>query len=96
MSEAAVAFTVIGPEVHREIVRLLLQRAARRGLAAAAIAERLTGRQTSVSGQLNGLAQAKIITPERRGRQIVHRVSVDALDALGQFLVPKKTDHAAS
>jgi DNA-binding transcriptional ArsR family regulator len=86
MKDAAAAFAALGLENRLEILKLLVA-AGPDGMSAGEVVAKVKSKQNSVSSQLKILTQARLIAPERQGRQIIYRADRTTLDELSQLLV---------
>jgi DNA-binding transcriptional ArsR family regulator len=82
---AVLALAALGFETRLEAVQLL-SAAGDDGLPAGEIARRLGIPQNTLSDHLRSLAQADILTAERKSRSIIYRVNSRTLNEVASFL----------
>lgn len=85
-NNALEAFAALSQETRLAIFRLLVK-AGHEGLAAGVIAERVEGRQNTISSHLAALSRAGLIESERDGRSIIYRASYKTAGDLIAFLL---------
>ncbi|NLH80195.1 MAG: metalloregulator ArsR/SmtB family transcription factor [Phyllobacteriaceae bacterium] len=85
-NRALLALSALSQATRSAVVRLLVEHEPD-GLAVGEIARRLGVPPNTLSSHLGILARAGLITPERRGRSIVHRARIDGIRSLADFLL---------
>lgn len=85
-NSALEAFAALGQKTRLTIFRLLIK-AGHEGLAAGVIAERVDGRQNTISSHLAALARTGLIESERDGRSIIYRANYKSAGDLIAFLL---------
>jgi ArsR family transcriptional regulator len=85
LKNAVAAFAALGLAHRFEILTMLVEIGSD-GMSVGDIVAKLDAKQNSVSSQLKILAQAGLITPERRGRQIIYRANRTLLAELAKML----------
>ncbi|WP_225207842.1 ArsR/SmtB family transcription factor [Novosphingobium huizhouense] len=73
-------------QTHRLAAFRLLVQAGSKGLAAGELAARLSAPPSSLSFHLAHLAQAGLVTQERRSRSIIYRANLQEMNALMGYL----------
>lgn len=84
--KALTALSAMANETRLEIVRLLVP-CLRDGMAAGALAEKLGISPSALTFHLNALEQAELIGSERRGRQMIYRISKQTLGGTIGYLL---------
>src|SRR5215470_14648871 len=84
-TEALAGLGSLAQQTRLEVFRLLVQRGPE-GLPAGAIAEALEVPASSLSFHLQQLMHARLVTQERRSRQLIYAASFEQMNALLGFL----------
>ena len=86
IESATAALGALAQTTRLEVFRLLVRHEPE-GLPAGEIAERIGTPQNTMSTNLSILARSKLVSAERRSRQMIYRADLDTLRALTLFLV---------
>jgi ArsR family transcriptional regulator, arsenate/arsenite/antimonite-responsive transcriptional repressor len=84
--EAISSLAALGQATRLEAFRLLVSHEPR-GLPAGELARLVAVPQNTLSAHLNVLAQAKLVSRERRSREIIYRANLDRFRELTLFLL---------
>lgn len=80
------AFAALSNRMRLRVVKQLVEAGAE-GMIAGEVAEALNASPSRTSFHLAALHEAGLVTSERKSRQIVYRVSFEAMGALTRFLL---------
>ena len=86
-SESAIAALGALAQEHRLVLFRLLVQAGDKGMAAGAIAEKLSVPNSSLSFHLSQLRNAGLILQERQHRSLIYRANYPAMNALVGYLM---------
>ena len=84
MSRAGAVFTALADPTRRQVVELL---AGRDGATATELAHRLPVTRQAVTKHLSALAEAKLVAPERQGREVRWSLQPEALGDAVDWMV---------